>query len=152
MSAPAIVVEVCMSVEQPGWLALRQALWPQYGSEAHLAEMASFLANPRRYGHFVAYDASRRPLGFAEASVRTDYVNGTETSPVAFLEGIYVIPQARRDGVAAALVRAVSHWAQCAGCSELASDALLENQISHAVHRALGFEETERVVYFRKPL
>lgn len=152
MSAPDLLIEVCASVEQPGWLVLREALWPHCGRDEHLAEMASFLAHPQRYGQFVAYDASRRPVGFAEASRRSDYVNGTESSPVAFLEGIYVVPEARRKGVAASLVRAVSHWAQCAGCRELASDALLDNCVSHLVHHALGFEETERVVYFRKPL
>jgi aminoglycoside 6'-N-acetyltransferase I len=35
---------------------------------------------------------------------------------------------------------------------ELASDALLDNNGSHAMHEALGFTETERVVYFRKAL
>ena len=78
--------------------------------------------------------------------------NGTDTSPVAFLEGIYVEPRLRRKGIGAALVAAVCAWARRMGCRELASDALLENEGSHAVHRALGFEETERVVFFRKAL
>lgn len=38
------------------------------------------------------------------------------------------------------------------GCREFASDALAHNQLSHAMHRSLGFEETERVVFFRKVL
>ncbi len=33
-----------------------------------------------------------------------------------------------------------------------ASDALLENEASHALHLALGFQETERVIFFRKSL
>lgn len=74
------------------------------------------------------------------------------STPVAFLEGIYVSPDARRNGVAAALIKEVERWARECGCGELASDALLENDASHAVHRAVGFEETERVVFFRKPL
>jgi len=114
--------------------------------------MSSLIANPQRYGQFVAYSASREAVGLVEASVRHDHVNGTESSPVAFLEGLYVVPQARRKGIAAALVAAVCDWAQRAGCRELASDAVLENAISHVVHRALGFEETQRVVFFRKKL
>lgn len=94
----------------------------------------------------------REAIGLAEASLRSDYVNGTESSPVAFLEGLYVVPQARRKGVAASLVAAVCGWARGAGCRELASDAALENAISQVVHRALGFEETERVVFFRRVL
>lgn len=142
----------CGSVEQPGWLALRQALWPHCPAEEHLAEMATFLTEPQRYAQFVAYTAAGLPLGFVEASVRTDYVNGCDSSPVAFLEGIYVIPESRHKGTAAELVAAIATWARGVGCSELASDALLENERSHAVHRALGFQETERVVFFLKKL
>jgi aminoglycoside 6'-N-acetyltransferase I len=43
-------------------------------------------------------------------------------------------------------------WALSEYCSELASDSLLENVAAHAAHRALGFEEMERVVYFRRTL
>jgi len=142
----------CVSVDQPGWLRLRQALWPDGSAEEHLAEMASFLVAPQRYAQFLAYATDEQAVGFVEASVRTDYVNGTSTSPVAFLEGIYVAPEFRRKGIGTALVATVSAWARSAGCSELASDAPLENESSHAMHHALGFQETERVVYFRKEL
>ncbi len=152
MSSPVSLIERCTSAEQPGWLRLGQALWPDDSPEQHLAEMASFCANPERYAQFIAYSSSRDPVGFVEAALRTDYVNGTASSPVAFVEGIYVIPAARRKGVAAALIDAVEHWARSRGCTELASDALLENQSSHSFHRAVGFEETGRVVYFRKAL
>jgi len=124
-------------------------LWPQDPAQ-HLAEMAAQLAAPHRFAAFLAH--GDEPVGFAEAALRSDYVNGTRSSPVAFLEGIYVRPEARRQGVARELVAAVSRWAREAGCSELASDAPLDNELSHAVHRGLGFEETERVVYFRKAL
>jgi aminoglycoside 6'-N-acetyltransferase I len=56
----------------------------------------------------------------------------------------------RRAGIAGCLVAAVERWARQRGCREFASDALIANEASHAVHRALGFEETERVVFFRK--
>lgn len=146
------MIEPCTSIEQPGWLELRQALWPNCSREQHRSEMSSFVASPERYAQFVAYAGSGHAVGLVEASVRTDWVNGTHSSPVAFLEGIYVAPEARRSGVAAALVAAVCSWAKSIGCRELASDALLENETSHALHRALGFEETERVVFFRKAL
>ena len=84
--------------------------------------------------------------------MRFDYVNGCKTSPVAFLEGIIVLPCARRTGVARLLVSAVSDWARSRGMSELGSDASLDNTTSHAMHAALGFDETQRVVYFRKAL
>jgi aminoglycoside 6'-N-acetyltransferase I len=91
-------------------------------------------------------------VGFVEGSIRADYVNGTRSSPVAFLEGLYVAPGFRRQGVARALVDSVAQWARSAGCVELASDSLLDNELGHAAHRSLGLEETERVVYFRRTL
>jgi aminoglycoside 6'-N-acetyltransferase I len=60
--------------------------------------------------------------------------------------------RARRRGVARALVDSVVAWALGEGLSELASDSLIDNIPAHAAHRALGFGETERVVYFRRPL
>ncbi|TAK45971.1 MAG: GNAT family N-acetyltransferase [Betaproteobacteria bacterium] len=142
----------CTSIEQPGWLALRQALWPHCSREAHLSEMFSFLAHRERFAQFVAYTEARQPLGFVEASVRTDCVNGTDSSPVGFLEGIYVLAEARRKGIATNLLAAALDWAKALGCREFASDAPLENAMSHQFHRALGFQETERVIFFRKVL
>ncbi len=79
-------------------------------------------------------------------------MNGTSTSPVAYLEGIYVVPEARRRGVAKSLVSSIAEWAVVAGCQEMASDAALENVASQAAHKAMGFEETERVVCFCRSL
>jgi aminoglycoside 6'-N-acetyltransferase I len=145
-------IELCESAVDPGWLRLRQALWPDCPREQHLADMRASVADRRRYANFLAFSAQSEAIGLAEVSLRSDYVNGTESSPVAFLEGLYVVPEARRKGVAAALVSAACEWGRGAGCSEIASDAALENVPSHVVHRALGFEETERVVYFRRKL
>ena len=147
-----ITILPCSATGQDGWLDFRQALWPDCPRDEHLAEMQSALDLPDKYAQFLACGADGQAAGFVEASLRTDYVNGTDSSPVAFLEGIYVAPAYRRQGVGGLLVAAVASWARERGCSELASDAPLDNLASHAMHAALGFEETERVVYFRKPL
>lgn len=146
-----MVIERCASNQQRGWLELRRALWP-HPAEEHLQEMNASCADAGRFASFIAYDDSGAAVGFAEASLRRDYVNGTSSSPVGYLEGIYVTPAARKRGVGRSLVEAAEQWARTAGCTEMASDALLDNVSSHAVHRALGFEETDRVVYFRKDL
>ena len=132
------------------WLALRSALWPEVPEAEHLSGMADAIARCHYVRLALASGASG--LGFVEASKRVDYVNGTSSSPVAFVEGLYVVPDARRQGVARALVESVVNWALDEGCTELASDALIDNGTAHAAHRALGFEETERVVYFRRAL
>ncbi|MEO6564681.1 MAG: aminoglycoside 6'-N-acetyltransferase [Casimicrobiaceae bacterium] len=146
------MIEQCTTVGHAGWLPMRTALWPDSSASEHLSEMELFCTRPDRFAQFIAYDESRQAIGMIEVALRSDYVNGTSSSPVAFLEGIYVIPAARGRGIARNLVACVEQWAVLAGCSELASDAQLDNGPSHAMHRALGFSETERVVYFRKPL
>jgi len=133
------------------WARLRAELWPHRSLEYHRSEIEEICSAEGSVG-FVAIDALGHAVGFAEATLRHDYVNGCETSPVLFLEGIYVRREDRRKGVAGALCQAVAGWGRAAGCSEFASDALIDNLESHAFHAALGFVETQRVVYFRKPV
>jgi aminoglycoside 6'-N-acetyltransferase I len=130
---------------------MRHALWPEMREAENFQETKALAEGPKAFVR-LALDGQGRAAGFVEATLRTDYVNGCETSPVAFLEGIYVEPWARRQGVARGLVEVVQQWARQMNCSEMASDALLENTDSHGMHLAVGFEETERVVYFRKIL
>ncbi len=135
------------------WSAMRAALWPDDDATAHAEDIAeTFLAGDPDQVAFVAEGEDGRLLGFVEASIRRDYVDGCDTSPVAFGEGAFILPEWRGTGVGRALVEAVAEWGRARGCSELASNALLENTASHAFHEAVGFEETERVVFFRRML
>ena len=125
-------------------------LWDDTGRSEHEAEMVQIVEEPSRFVVFLAVASGGRSAGFAEVSVRTDYVNGCDSSPVAFLEGIYVRPEFRRRGVARLLCEAAQRWGRSRGCAELASDAHIDNTVSRSMHLGLGFQETERVVYFRK--
>ena len=133
------------------WSALRLALWPDTTRDAHRAEAQALLAADHAAA-FIATAPDDTPNGFAEVTLRHDHVNGCDTSPVAFLEGIYVIPSARGTGTARALVGAVTSWAKDQGCTELGSDTGLANTDSQQFHAAIGFAETERVIFFRKLL
>ncbi len=136
------------------WAALRHALWPDASASEHDVEAAHVFARGDSYCVLLAWHRGHA-VGFAEAALRRDYVNGCDTSPllpVAFLEGIYVAPAQRGRGIARRLCDAVAAWARTQGARELASDALIDNHASHAMHRALGFSETERVVFFRREL
>ena len=137
------------SADSANWAALRQALWPN-SVAAHAADIAAMLAKAGNTINLIARLPDGRAVGLAEASLRHDYVEGCKTSPVAFLEGIYVAPDCRRLGIARGLVAAVQDWARAQGCTEFASDAALDNLASQQMHGALGFSETRRVVYFRK--
>jgi len=88
---------------------------------------------------------------FAQCQLRHDYVEGTETSPVGYLEGIYVREAGRGKGIAWRLLRACEDWARKQGCTEFASDCELTNAESQGFHQAVGFKEANRiVVYVRK--
>lgn len=131
---------------------MRAALWPDADPVELAAELDELLASSDQVA-FVAEraDDDSRLCGFAEASVRP-FANGVDEAPCAFLEGWWVDAEARRKGVGRALVAAVEAWARSRGFAELGSDALLDNILGQRAHRALGFEERERVVYFRKRL
>ena len=89
--------------------------------------------------------------GFAHCQLRHDYVEGTESSPVGYLEGIYVKEACRGEGIARKLLAACEDWAREKGCTEFASDCELTNIVSQNFHRAVGFEEANRLVeYVRK--
>lgn len=98
---------------------------------------------------FIKY-AFSQPVGFAQCGLRHDYVEGTETSPVGYLEGIFVEEEYRENGYAKEMLLACEKWAKDMGCTEFASDCELDNAGSYAFHMAMGFEETNRVICFKK--
>ena len=100
---------------------------------------------------FLACAAGGQAIGFAEVRLRHDYVNGTDSRRWASWRAGTCSRSGKR-GVGRALLAAVRAWTRDAGCRELASDSRVEDVQAHAAHRACGFEETERVVYFRMPL
>ena len=135
------------------WARLRHALWPDGSLAEHRAEAERFLAGSALEPGQVLLAVSDDGLllGFAELSIR-NIVHACTPGRVGYLEGWYVAPEARRQGIGRALVSAGEHWAREQGCREFASDADLPNEVSHAAHRALGFTETGRGVTYRKDL
>jgi len=131
---------------------MRTALWPD-DTEEHRAAAERFFGGLRHEPAEVllAIDHSDRAVGFAELSIR-NVVDSCATDRVAYLEGWYVEPSHRRHGVGAALVAAAERWGVEQGCTEFGSDSVIDNEASHRAHRALGFQETGRVVNFRKDL
>ena len=125
---------------------LAQLLWPGYDSD----EMAPLLEDPEA-AVFLCY-SDGAAIGFAQCQLRHDYVEGCDTSPVGYLEGVYVVKDHRRQGVARALVTACQEWAREQGCQEFASDCELDNTGSLRFHLGVGFEEANRVICFIKRL
>ena len=133
------------------WLRLRQALWPDE-TGSHAREIDKYFAgtssNPLQV---LVAERAGTLIGFAELSIR-NYAEGCETDRVAYLEGWYVAPDARRRGAGLALITAAEAWARAEGCTEFASDALLDNQVGAAAHAAAGFVETAQIRTFGKAI
>ena len=100
---------------------------------------------------FVAEDADAKPVGFIELAVRA-FSDGCDSMPVPHVEGWYVEPAARGQGVGRALMRAAEEWSRTHGFIELASDSELDDDSAQRAHARCGFEEVDRLVKFRKKL
>ncbi len=128
---------------------LRALLRPGIDPVENATEAAALLTDAS-WAMIVAEEAGE-VVGFVEARLR-EYAENCETSPVGFVEGWYVEAPYRRVGIGRRLVAAAEDWARAQGCSEMASDANIDNHLSHRAHQGLGYEEVERLVCFRKPL
>ena len=132
------------------WRRMRGALWPDEPSAVTDPDMRAWLARADARV-FVALRPDGSLCGFVEVATRP-YAEGCETSPVGFIEGWYVDPDVRRQGYGRALIEAAEEWARSAGYTEMGSDALIDNIVSHRAHERLGYTEVERLVAFRKSL
>lgn len=130
--------------------ALAIRMWEENTLQGLTSEFEEMLASEEAVV-FLLY-AKGQPVAFAQCQLRHDYVEGTETSPVGYLEGIYVDDTCRGKGYAKMLLCACEDWARDMGCSEFASDCELDNTGSLAFHLAMGFEEANRVICFAKKL
>ena len=134
------------------WLRMRRTLWPDIPArDAEVREADEWLSRKDAAVIIAQREGEDGLVGFAEVGERP-YADGCDTSPVAFLEGWYVDSHIRNQHVGKTLIEAVEAWARINGYRELASDSLLEEIAAHKAHLAVGFEEVERAVRFRKAL
>ena len=129
---------------------LALALWPDHSRVEMAEELAPLLA--AQDTAVFGWQEGGRWEAFAQCQLRRDYVEGCETSPVGYLEGIYVREPLRGRGVARELLERCQVWAREKGCREFASDCELDNEASLCFHLATGFEEAGRIICFIKQL
>ena len=142
-------VEQAMPGDEETVALLACELWPHHTLEEMKEEFEAYIADEE--AAVFLYRNKDGAAGFAHCRLRHDYVEGTETSPVGYLEGIYVKEACRGEGIARKLLAACEDWASEKGCTEFASDCELTNIVSQNFHRAVGFEEANRLVaYVRK--
>src|ERR1700722_13280319 len=135
---------------------MRHALWADSTAEEHARELIAILegqaSSPSPTVTLVAKAGDQKLLGFLQAGLRS-HADGCDPSrPVGFIEGWYVGPEYRRQGIGRRLLAAAEDWARSIGCLEMASDTQIDNHVSQIAHQVLGYEVVDRCVHFRKRL
>lgn len=125
-------------------------MWDSHAPEELAAEFETLLKS-HECAVFLCLE-NGQPVGFAQCQLRHDYVEGTDSSPVGYLEGIFVEDEYRHKGIARELLAACEGWAKEMGCTEFASDCELDNETSLVFHLKMGFVEANRVICFAKGL
>lgn len=129
--------------------ALAVLLWENHTVSEFAEEFSEEIAEGTQ---FFLKICEGEAIGFAQCGLRHDYVEGTESSPVGYLEGIFVKEAYRHKGYAGELLAACENWAREQGCKEFASDCELDNSASLAFHMGMGFTEANRIICFTKRL
>ena len=137
-----MIIPVSVESEKT-WAELCVALWPEQSLDDLIRE-----GRKSGFRNQFFYLISGEAVAFISLSLRHDYVEGTSTSPVGYIEGIYVKPEFQNQGIARELVEFAKKWSVEKGCLELASDCELHNDVSRKFHNKVGFKEANVVVCF----
>lgn len=129
---------------------LAELIWSHSTIDTLLHEFSEMITKGNM--QFFLKFANNMPVGFAQCSLRYDYVEGTETTPVGYLEGIFIKEGFRNKGYAKELLAACEAWAKDKGCKEFASDCEIDNIDSFFFHKAMNFTEANRIICFIKAL
>ena len=131
------------------WLRMRKSLWPKCSDDMHAFEMKLFVTRSETHKVFVYERQGGQLGGFAEVSIR-ERVDGSFSKHVGYMDGWYVDPDLRAKGIGRDLLAAAESWVSDKGYSQIASDCGTSDRESIKIHKALGFEETFRLVHFLK--
>jgi aminoglycoside 6'-N-acetyltransferase I len=129
------------------WKEMREDIYPLLDEEYHQEEMEQIFVSDEWFCYFLT-DEDNRTLGLVELSSR-NIVDGCLSSPVAYIEGLYLKEEYRGRGLGKEAIRVILDWCREKGFSELATDAELGNVKAQHFYEAVGFQETDRVVEFR---
>lgn len=134
------------------WAEMRSLLWPD-SADDHLSELEDHFSGTSIDIHKVfVLGHEKGPLtGFLEIN-RRNFAEGSRQPEVPYVEAWFIREEYRGQGYGKKLMQRAEEWALEQGYSELASDTEVTNHQSIAIHKILGFEETERIVCFLKKL
>jgi aminoglycoside 6'-N-acetyltransferase I len=137
---------------------LFEALWPKSSAEAHAQELRLLLGGKASLvltmplTILVAEASDGTLVGFLEVDLRSHADGCDPSQPVGYIEGWYVAEDHRHRGLGRRLLVKAEDWGRSHGCVEMASDAIIDNELSQRAHEALGYEVVDRCVHYRKGL
>jgi aminoglycoside 6'-N-acetyltransferase I len=143
------MIAALQNEDRAEWLRMRRTLWPDCSEEMNEFEVAQQELNGAETAVFVFRRSNGGLGGFVEVSIR-ERVDGSMSERVGYVEGWFVDEDLRGSGIGRELIAAAERWTVERGLTEIASDAELENENSIRAHKALGFQETFRLVHFLK--
>lgn len=135
-----------------------EALWPKSSAGEHAQELRLILGGKAALVStmpltiFVAEGRDGMLVGFLEVDLRSHADGCNPSQPVGYIEGWYVAVDHRHRGVGRKLLVRAEDWARSQRCVEIASDAIIDNELSQRAHEALGYEVVDRCVHYRKRL
>lgn len=135
------------------WVAMRTLLWPESEAE-HRDELETYFSGCSidiEQVFVIELENTSNLAGFIEMNIR-NFAEGSRAARVPYVEAWFVRPEFRGGGYGSALMAQAESWAVDLGFREIASDTEWFNQKSIAMHKHLGYMETERVVCFLKKL
>lgn len=138
--------------------ALFVALWPDSSVDEHAYELRLLLESKTTLVLtmpliiFVAEASDGTLVGFLEVDLRSHADGCNPSRPVGYIEGWYVAENHRQQGIGRNLLFKAEDWSRGHGCVEMASDALIDNQLSQRAHESLGYAVVDRCVHYRKGL
>lgn len=144
-----VIIRQATSSDIAHWLEMRSQLWPPDADDDFAAEVRYIIEVPDQTAFVALVDSNY--AGFVEISIRA-YADGCKTNNVGYLEGIFVNPEFRRQGISRLLVAECIKWFEKQGCTEMASDAEIDNEISIKMHEALGFQSLKPIIQFTRVL
>ena len=132
----------------PQLIQLSQQLWPGLKKEELAESFLETFNSPKEITFISEYNNAT--IGFAICSLRSDYVEGADETPICYLKAIFIVPGFRQKGWARNLLAHSEKWCLEQGCRQIASDTELTNLVSQQFHQHIGFEEVNRIVCFVK--
>ncbi len=137
-------------VDLEPWVQLALLLWPDNSFQEMVETFLGILDSQKKIAFLCRIGQDY--VGFINVSIRVDYVEGSDSNPVGFVEGVYVKERYRRQGIAQRPVTRGEEWARSLGCSQMGSDIERHNTASYDFHTRVGFREADRIICFIKDI